>query len=119
MFKFHSSPLIVFSFFLNDTAPPEISTLPLHDALPISAEFPPRLGAAQPLVERIAPRPFAEFGRDRIGRDDLRLPISGAEALREGLCARPAAERRSEEHTSELQSPDHLLCRPLLEKKKT
>src|SRR5258708_22211981 len=27
-------------------------------------------------------------------------------------------ERRSEEHTSELQSPDHLVCRLLLEKKK-
>src|SRR5258708_14942462 len=30
-----------------------------------------------------------------------------------------AAESRSEEHTSELQSPDHLVCRLLLEKKKT
>src|SRR5258708_25759169 len=30
-----------------------------------------------------------------------------------------AARRRSEEHTSELQSPDHLVCRLLLEKKKT
>src|SRR5438552_13828205 len=29
-----------------------------------------------------------------------------------------AVERRSEEHTSELQSPDHLVCRLLLEKKK-
>src|SRR5258708_27956340 len=28
-------------------------------------------------------------------------------------------EKRSEEHTSELQSPDHLVCRLLLEKKKT
>src|SRR5438552_11226292 len=31
----------------------------------------------------------------------------------------PTASARSEEHTSELQSPDHLVCRPLLEKKKT
>src|SRR5258708_29747247 len=30
-----------------------------------------------------------------------------------------SARRRSEEHTSELQSPDHLVCRLLLEKKKT
>src|SRR5947208_12000665 len=29
-----------------------------------------------------------------------------------------AGETRSEEHTSELQSPDHLVCRLLLEKKK-
>src|SRR5207244_10019637 len=32
--------------------------------------------------------------------------------------SRSLAVRRSEEHTSELQSPDHLVCRPLLEKKK-
>src|SRR5258708_21682436 len=31
----------------------------------------------------------------------------------------PEEQRRSEEHTSELQSPDHLVCRLLLEKKKT
>src|SRR5258708_11360002 len=30
----------------------------------------------------------------------------------------PAQDQRSEEHTSELQSPDHLVCRLLLEKKK-
>src|SRR5438552_15632592 len=35
-----------------------------------------------------------------------------------GPCRSPAASRRSEEHTSELQSPDHLVCRLLLEKKK-
>src|SRR5258708_21104746 len=42
-------------------------------------------------------------------------PISGA-LDRSG--ATPAREHRSEEHTSELQSPDHLVCRLLLEKKK-
>src|SRR5258708_31286126 len=34
-------------------------------------------------------------------------------------CLRRKQDRRSEEHTSELQSPDHLVCRLLLEKKKT
>src|SRR5258708_16915811 len=34
-------------------------------------------------------------------------------------CGGPSEELRSEEHTSELQSPDHLVCRLLLEKKKT
>src|SRR5258708_23990151 len=34
-------------------------------------------------------------------------------------CARQPGSARSEEHTSELQSPDHLVCRLLLEKKKT
>src|SRR5258708_8844599 len=38
------------------------------------------------------------------------------DADRDGPACRP---RRSEEHTSELQSPDHLVCRLLLEKKKT
>src|SRR5258708_23314256 len=55
------------------------------------------------------------------------LPISGATlsqsppAIRRApsACAfRIAADTRSEEHTSELQSPDHLVCRLLLEKKK-
>src|SRR5438552_12854176 len=32
--------------------------------------------------------------------------------------SRPSGSTRSEEHTSELQSPDHLVCRLLLEKKK-
>src|SRR5258708_10209125 len=35
------------------------------------------------------------------------------------LQATPSQSKRSEEHTSELQSPDHLVCRLLLEKKKT
>src|SRR5690348_18014567 len=35
-----------------------------------------------------------------------------------GRCSRPAPNSRSEEHTSELQSPVHLVCRLLLEKKK-
>src|SRR5258708_27324607 len=34
------------------------------------------------------------------------------------VCALPVSSDRSEEHTSELQSPDHLVCRLLLEKKK-
>src|SRR5258708_19837729 len=37
---------------------------------------------------------------------------------RNGVMRRPANPARSEEHTSELQSPDHLVCRLLLEKKK-
>src|SRR5258708_11068031 len=36
-----------------------------------------------------------------------------------GICFQGAMPHRSEEHTSELQSPDHLVCRLLLEKKKT
>src|SRR5258708_15973515 len=58
-------------------------------------------------------------------RDPLHLPLS-----REGyrwshrlskalICSNAYPPNRSEEHTSELQSPDHLVCRLLLEKKKT
>src|SRR5258708_22349878 len=36
----------------------------------------------------------------------------------DGSCVLPQTTERSEEHTSELQSPDHLVCRLLLEKKK-
>src|SRR5258708_10115546 len=77
-------------FFFNDTATTEIYTLSLHDALPISSA---RLASRTSwlLPQRHAARPCCS--------------------------ARPGMER-SEEHTSELQSPDHLVCRLLLEKKK-
>src|SRR5436853_3703659 len=79
-------------FFFNDTATTEIYTLSLHDALPI-------FGAA---VAGLQPeQPGA--GGDGVGRGghelERRVP-------------------RSEEHTSELQSLRHLVCRLLLEKKK-
>src|SRR5437764_11055124 len=81
-------------FFYNDPATTEIYTLSLHDALPISAE------AAQPkcLARSGGLRPFA--------------PGLVSANLRSG----PSI--RSEEHTSELQSPMYLVCRLLLEKKK-
>src|SRR5258708_30915157 len=52
--------------------------------------------------------------------DDLYdVGFSMAEEVGDGIVVRPAWEdERSEEHTSELQSPDHLVCRLLLEKKK-
>src|SRR5258708_18315090 len=88
---------IFFFFFFNDTATTEIYTLSLHDALPIC---PPGAAAA-------------------VGRCLFAVPPP-CHALRGGL-HRPRRLRagRSEEHTSELQSPDHLVCRLLLEKKKT
>src|SRR2546429_5208994 len=78
-------------FFFNDTATTEIYTLSLHDALPIFFDL--------VYVDRRVPRreqgggpdPVADLGRQRV---------------------------RSEEHTSELQSRLHLVCRLLLEKKK-
>src|SRR5438105_12452018 len=75
-------------FFFNDTATTEIYTLSLHDALPICG------------------RSGCRAGRGRSGRS------RGRPSSRE----RP--DRRSEEHTSELQSRVDLVCRLLLEKKK-
>src|SRR3989442_6983573 len=92
-----ASEMLVF-FFFNDTATTEIYPLSLHDALPISY-------------------------RDRL---DLHVLL---DALLPALASEPAflkpaerdlvraGSRRSEEHTSELQSRPHLVCRLLLEKK--
>src|SRR2546426_4647373 len=101
-------------FFFNDTATTEIYTLSLHDALPISAgarpaPLPapgaPRAGRAPP-----APRPRAPPARASRG-PPAPCPIELAKL-------EPAALWKSEEHTSELQSPCNLVCRLLLEKKK-
>src|SRR5207244_12176873 len=85
----------LFFFFFNHTATTQIYTLSLHDALPIS-HF-----GSQGLVGKSHRRVLAE------GDQELQI------VLYKTVCG-----RRSEEHTSELQSPDHLVCRLLLEKKK-
>src|SRR5256885_7085032 len=80
-------------FFFNDTATTEIYTLSLHDALPIY---------------------------QRIEREGALSPETAARLLREladALAYAHARAARSEEHTSELQSPCNLVCRLLLEKK--
>src|SRR5437870_11191361 len=84
-----------FFFFFNDTSPSEIYTLSLHDALPIW------IGVARSGTSHAAPAALAQ--RDAALRD-------GADHLSQWA--------RSEEHTSELQSRGHLVCRLLLEKKK-
>src|SRR5687768_18034069 len=78
-------------FFFNDTATTEIYTLSLHDALPICSVAVPSTtptGGSRPTISRPATR------------------------------SSPGSIPRSEEHTSELQSRLHLVCRLLLEKKK-
>src|SRR2546426_12241614 len=87
-------------FFFNDTATTEIYTLSLHDALPICAPVPP--------VRRRGKACSTWSGSSQ--RRTARSPACGP------LGHFP--ERRSEEHTSELQSPCNLVCRLLLEKKK-
>src|SRR2546422_8969335 len=93
-------------FFFNDTATTEIYTLSLHDALPISRGV--AAGAA------------AGPGRRR--RSSAGCGSSPRASARAGLRGHAADARgddpRSEEHTSELQSRLHLVCRLLLEKKK-
>src|SRR5256885_8713916 len=88
-------------FFFNDTATTEIYTLSLHDALPIC----PRPGTNEP-VGGVPERGAGAHGRRVSGRG----PRDGS---------REPARARSEEHTSELQSPCNLVCRLLLEKKNT
>src|SRR3712207_7162176 len=92
--------IFFFFFFFNDTATTEIYTLSLHDALPISSA-----GRAR---RRIA-------GQRRRGRR-----IARRRAMKPVACCSggSAAWPRSEEHTSELQSRQYLVCRLLLEKKK-
>src|SRR3712207_7870891 len=92
-------------FFFNDTATTEIYTLSLHDALPISGER--RAGATDDLPDRVG---NAGFGA---GPAEL-----GDEGQQEHGVGVHQAGARSEEHTSELQSRQYLVCRLLLEKKK-
>src|SRR5437763_12593684 len=79
-------------FFFNPTATTEIYTLSLHDALPIFREI------------------FCGRGRRSRGTSKAKAIVTRAGETRE--------PNRSEEHTSELQSPMYLVCRLLLEKKK-
>src|SRR3712207_9171442 len=88
-------------FFFNDTATTEIYTLSLHDALPICLR-----AAAYPRLSlgHRAPRPPLDAVRKQAARELSRHD--------------PGQLPRSEEHTSELQSRQYLVCRLLLEKKK-
>src|SRR5256885_17018847 len=91
-----------FFFFFNDTATTEIYTLSLHDALPICTGL------------------NCDGGLRHIGRLGragglLRKRRNRSQGGQNGSKCR----HRSEEHTSELQSPCNLVCRLLLEKKKT
>src|SRR3712207_7704443 len=97
-------------FFFNDTATTEIYTLSLHDALPICCANSPRihaktvwrllLGNCDALSGRSSP--LTGWSSRNFGSEHSLASIKG----------------RSEEHTSELQSRQYLVCRLLLEKKK-
>src|SRR5687768_18261729 len=94
------------------TATTEIYTLSLHDALPISESS--RAGYAIDL----ALRPFGYYESDmKVDFNQPLRPFLVTDIL-ECCTRRTGGEERSEEHTSELQSRLHLVCRLLLEKKK-
>src|SRR3712207_8063564 len=85
-------------FFFNDTATTEIYTLSLHDALPILSTK-----------------------RQRNSRPSSATSVqrrSASSHVAEAMRQPKRMSRRSEEHTSELQSRQYLVCRLLLEKKK-
>src|SRR3712207_8392115 len=86
--------LLCISVFFNDTATTEIYTLSLHDALPICR----RLRVLDLDLEGA-----------RVGGTVEPRPRDG----------RWSSRRRSEEHKSELQSRQYLVCRLLLEQKNT
>src|SRR3712207_8689838 len=94
--KSRESRCLFFIFFFNDTATTEIYTLSLHDALPISGS---RLAkssqAGQNSAGCVPGESECGFVRAGLGKEQV----------------------RSEEHTSELQSRQYLVCRLLLEKK--
>src|SRR5947199_3353561 len=86
----HAGHLDSFDLSSNGRTPADIYTLSLHDALPIS----PATTESPQLAEQLGPAP-------------THLSIR----------SEPSSSARSEEHTSELQSLRHLVCRLLLEKK--
>src|SRR3712207_7300229 len=92
-------------FFFNDTATTEIYTLSLHDALPIlNGDLVEALSAGAAALGGgggASPDAQVAFAKAIVYNADLRISIL-----------------RSEEHTSELQSRQYLVCRLLLEKKK-
>src|SRR2546429_1889597 len=111
--------VLFFFFFFNDPPPTEISPLPLHAALPISIAG-TCCGTLQcgRAATRSRPRwPCAPPGSDSGSRTSRSRPSTATSRV---ICRRRGTCRgsRSEEHTSELQSRLHLVCRLLLEKKK-
>src|SRR3712207_7696321 len=102
---------MAFLFFFKDTAPTEIYTLPLHDALPI-----PRRSPRSPA----APACRSSTSTASAARTTSCSTVARSRWTPTGSsCARSPSSARSEEHTSELQSRQYLVCRLLLEQKKT
>src|SRR5690606_41732593 len=95
---------------LTYTPSPNMYSLSLHDALPISAARRP--GVRPRAGGGAGPRPASV----QAGRRDVPPGLARPQGSRAGAIGRAL---RSEEHTSELHSRENLVCRLLLEKKKT
>src|SRR3712207_9075060 len=99
---------MLYFFFFNDTATTEIYTLSLHDALPICVTVADRSLRVLDALDR-------EFN------GNISTLFATAESVEQAVLEADlviGAVLRSEEHTSELQSRQYLVCRLLLEKKK-
>src|SRR3712207_7142472 len=101
------------NIFFNDTATTEIYTLSLHDALPIySAAYSVRPGPNARATTGPSTSDISWSTSSTVA--DEQLPCSASTCREAATCG---SARRSEEHTSELQSRQYLVCRLLLEKK--
>src|SRR3712207_8644708 len=99
----------MFFFFFNDTATTEIYTLSLHDALPISSGT---TFSGPPILPR-----SSSSTRNRSSAARSRSSNPPRATSSSPPSAPSTTSSRSEEHTSELQSRQYLVCRLLLEKK--
>src|SRR5256885_9829830 len=106
--------LLLMFFFFNDTATTEYYPFTLHASLPIFCKpFEPLelLARLEALLRRSRTAASAAETRDAFSFGSVMVNFRSTEVHRNG--------KRSEEHTSELQSPCNLVCRLLLEKQKT
>src|SRR5690606_41793684 len=96
--------------FFTHPPPPEIYTLSLHDALPISI-LPPRC------IRKVRSETLTSLIPFKFCKADViwRMELASTTLI---VISRTLLSLRSEEHTSELQSRENLVCRLLLEKKK-
>src|SRR5207244_12537116 len=102
-----------------DAASTASSTLSLHDALPICTQVwepAPADVDEDDLPDRGGGQQGSAPSVTRLRADNASAGVDESPAATR-IMLRPHDPGRSEEHTSELQSPDHLVCRLLLEKK--
>src|SRR5439155_20173802 len=98
--------IVLIRFFFHASPTAEIYTLSLHDALPIScSRGMPSNSVSMSSSESMATPTLPTSPRARAWSESRPICVGRSKA-------------RSEEHTSELQSRGHLVCRLLLEKKK-